>query len=223
MTGPESGDEPHAEPWGPDEQVGDVYEVEIDADGQVESAERLTDAPRIWVGSWLDYNNGILYGRWIDAAQDEATLAGDITAMLADSPTSAETGEAAEDWGIFDYDNFGPLRIGEQESLAWVSRVARGISEHGLAFAAWADVMEDEDALAGFEDNYLGHYDSLTDYVEQYVEEAGYEQLLDEAVPQSLRAYVKIDTGQLAHDLQIGGDVHVLPAEDGGVWIFHGE
>lgn len=221
MTGPESG---HDQPglWRSDEQIGDIYEAEIGADGQVERAERLTDTPRIWVGSWLDYNNGVLYGEWIDAAQDDEALQADIAAMLAASPTTAETGEPAEDWGIFDHDNFGPLRIGEQESLSWVGAVARGIAEHGLAFAAYADVMEDEAALPGFEDSYIGQYDSLEAYAEELVEHAGYDRLLDEHLPAGIRAYVRVDTAQLAHDLFLSGDVHVLHG-NGGVWLFHAQ
>jgi antirestriction protein len=207
-------------PWSPDENVGDVYEAEIAGDGQVERAERLTEAPEIWVGSWLDYNNGILHGQWIDATQDEAGLDADIAAMLAVSPTSRDTGEPAEDWGIFDFDNFGSLRVGEQESLSWVSAVANGIVEHGLAFAAYADVMQDEDALTGFADGYLGHYESMEHYVEQLVADCGYDELLDQAVPQNLRPYIQIDVAGLARDMQLSGDVHALPADDGGVWLF---
>lgn len=222
-------------PWNPHEQIGDVYEVDIGDDGTVRRANLLAEPsesdntstehdpnkrPCIWAGSWLDYNNGILHGRWIDADQDEDGLQTDIAAMLADSPTTRETGERAEDWGIFDHDNFGPLRLGEQESISWVTAVARGIAEHGLAFAAYADVMEDEVALEGFEDAYLGHYDSLTDYAEQLIDEAGYNQILDRALPDSIRGYLHIDTDMLGHDMQLGGDVHVAAAEDGGVWLF---
>jgi len=219
VSGPEHG-HPAPGPWDPDERVGDIYEVDLTPDGQVEQAERLTDVPRIWVGSWLDYNHGVLYGQWIDAAQDEDQLHADITGMLAGSPTTAETGEPAEDWGIFDHDNFGPIRIGEQESLSWVSAVARGISEHGLAFAAYADVMQDETMLAGFADAYLGHYESVEAYAEQLIADLGYDQAFEQAVPEGLRAYVRIDTEAFGRDLQLGGDVHVLPTDDGGVWIF---
>jgi antirestriction protein len=222
VTNPESGGGP-AGRWHPDERVGDIYSVKIGDDGQIERAERLTEVPRIWVGSWLDYNNGVLYGEWIDAVQDEEALQSDIAAMLAASPTTAETGEPAEDWGIFDYDNFGSLRIGEQESLGWVSAVARDIDEHSLAFAAYADVMQDEDALIGFEDNYLGRYESLEAYAEELIEDAGYERLLDEHVPEGIRAYVRIDIEALAHDMFLSGELHVLHTPDGGVWLFRAE
>jgi antirestriction protein len=228
--------EPDTGPWDPAEQVGDVYAVEIGAHGQIEHAERLpgeqADAepgrdeqapenrPRIWVGSWLDYNNGVLHGDWIDVDREDTEIWADIQAMLARSPTAAETGEAAEDWGIFDHEHFGGLRIDEQETVTWVAKVARGISEHGPAYAAWAGVVEDEALLDGFERAYLGHYDSVQAYAEEHWGELGFEQLLERHVPEHLRLYVHLDTEALARDLQFGGRVYVLPADEGGVWLF---
>lgn len=207
--------------WDPDEEVGDIYQVEVGDDGQIESAEKLDpDAPRIWVGSLLDYGNGVLYGDWMGAAREPSDIQQNIDALLAASPTAAETGDVAEEWGIFDYDNFGPLRIDEYESIDYVAKVARGITEHGLAFGAYADVMQDEDAFAGFEEDYIGHYSGLEEYAEQMVEELGYEHALD-SLPEGIRPYVRIDTDQLARDMDYSGEVHVLDADDGGVWIFY--
>jgi antirestriction protein len=221
--------------WDPNEQVGDIYEVELDGQGQVLRADELDTAPSetdpnatehasqtrpsIWIGSWLDYNNGILHGDWIPADRDDAAVWADIQTMLGRSPTAAETGETAEDWGIFDYENFDPLRIGEQEAVAWVAKVARGIAEHGLAYAAWADSVQ-EDLLENFTDAYLGHYDSVEAYVEQLVDDLGYDELLDHAVPDGLRPYVQIDTASMARDMQLSGDVHVVTAGADGVWLF---
>jgi antirestriction protein len=184
--------------------------------------ERLQeDRPKIWVGSLLDYNDGVLHGEWIDAAREAEELEADIQAMLDTSPTAARSGEVAEEWGIFDYDGFGPARIYEHDDLRLVSRVARGIAEHGPAFGAWADVMEgDEEALDQFADNYLGHFESVEAYAAQLVDDLGYERLLDEAAPGSLRAYVTFDTAALARDMEAGGEVHVIRAADGGIWLF---
>ena len=173
--------------------------------------------PQIWVASLSDYNNGTLHGAWLDAARDESELQADIATMLAASPLTAATGEPAEEWAIFDYDGFAPLRIDEHENLSWISRVAKGIAEHGPAFAAYADVVEDEEMLAGFDVAYLGHYDSLHAYVEQLVNDLGYDRILDENLPATVRPYVKIDISATAADLL--RDLHA-PASGGGVWIF---
>lgn len=209
-----------AEVRAPDEHVGNTYELAVSDDGQIRSAERLQPPPSVWIGSWLDYNSGVLHGAWIDAAQDDESVGAAIQTMLSTSPTTAQTGEPAEDWGVFDYDGFGPLRLDEQESISWIGAVGRGIAEHGPAFAAYADVVQDEAALDGFQDDYLGHYESLASYTEGFADDAGYNQLLDEALPDNIRSYVRLDTAAIARDMQAGGDVHVLPASHSGVWIF---
>ncbi|MFD6677747.1 antirestriction protein ArdA [Rhodococcus zopfii] len=80
----------------------------------------------------------------------------------------------------------------------------------------------DETALNRFEEAYLGHYDSEQAYAEQLIDDLGYQQLLDDSVPASLRPYARIDTEALARDMQLDGDLHFYPADDGGVWIFDG-
>jgi len=177
--------------------------------------------PQIWAGSWLDYNNGTLHGQWIDAARDADEVWADIHTMLAASPTARRHGEIAEEWGIFDHDNFGPLHVGEQADIGYITAVARGIAEHGPAFAAWADLAgDDREQLDKFEDAFLGTYDSLTAYVDQLVDDLGYQDLIDEALPESIRPYVRINTEALAHDMRLSGDIHAEDATDDSTWIF---
>ncbi len=215
-------EQPPTGPWQPDEQVGDVYQVEIGADGQIEQAERLSEVPRIWVASLADYNNGILHGAWLDAARETEAIEADIQTMLACSPWAARTGETAEEWGIFDVENFGRCRIDQHEDLDWVSGVALGVAGYGLAFAAWASIVEEPVQLINFDEAYLGHYDDLHAYVEQLINDLGYDELLDRVVPSTLRPYVKIDIAATADDLEFGGELHVVQAAGGGVWIFRG-
>jgi len=173
-------------------------------------------APQIWVASLADYNAGRLYGRWLDAAQDVAELEEAITVMLAASPTPG-----AEEWSIFDSEDFGGLRIAEQESLETVSLMGRGLIEHGAAFAAWADIAgRDAETLARFEEGYLGRWDSLTAYAEQLFDDMGYEQELAKVIPDGLRAYVRFDAEGFGRDLHLSGDISYADTLDGGVWIF---
>ncbi|MGW0019942.1 antirestriction protein ArdA [Rhodococcus sp. NPDC003382] len=105
---------------------------------EASSERRSTPGPRIYVASLADYNAGRLHGAWLDAGRDPADLQADIRAMLAAAP---EPG--AEEYAIHDYEGFGEARIYEHDSLELVSRIARGIAAHGLAFAAWADIQPD--------------------------------------------------------------------------------
>lgn len=58
-------------------------------------------APRIYVACLAAYNNGILYGKWIDADQDADSIRLEIQIMLAGSPVPR-----AEEWAIHDYEGF---------------------------------------------------------------------------------------------------------------------
>jgi len=204
----------------PDQRSGGIDQ----SDPRVADAPERDDEqpePKIWVASLTDYNNGILHGAWLDASRDPAEIHGDIQVMLAASPTTASTGEAAEEWAIHDYEDFGQFRLGEYDSIELVCRIAGGIAEHGLAFAGYAEALDgDEDTLGAFTDAYLGHYPSVEVYAEELVDDLGYQQLIDAAVPQSLQPYVRIDTAALGRDMELGGDIHVLAADDGGVWLF---
>lgn len=209
----------HEQPQ-PTEAASPLSPAETSAVAPALNAEQPPIAPpRIWVGSLADYNDGLLHGAWIEAAREPEEIEADIQTVLADSPAAARTGQPAEEWGIFDYDNFGACRLDQHEDLDWVSGVAKGIAAHGLAFAAWADVVEEPTLLAGFDEAYLGHYDSLHAYVEQLINDLGYDQLLDRVVPPSLRPYVKINVAATAQDL--GTDLHALPAREGGIWLFN--
>src|SRR4051812_23427656 len=110
-----------------------------------EALEALREArPRIYVASLSDYNAGILHGTWLDADQDLEDLNQAAADMLEASPTDTH----AEEIAIHDYEHFGGYRVEEYDSLDWISRVARGISEHGPAFSAWADICgHDQNAL----------------------------------------------------------------------------
>lgn len=172
--------------------------------------------PRIWIGSLADYNAGRLHGEWVDAAVDPETLNNAVKDIL---DASVELG--AEEFAIFDYDEFGNYRPGEYEPLDQVAAVARGIAEHGPAFAAWAELHDGEpDMLGGFEDAYLGAWDSAEDWGREVLLDETLEAELDRAVPDSLRGYVSIDYVGFARDAELSGDVHIEPNGQGGVWIF---
>jgi antirestriction protein len=175
--------------------------------------------PRIWAGSLADYNNGVLHGEWIEAAQDEAELRSDIDAVLARSPTAAETGQPSEEWGIFDHDGFGTLQIDQYADLGYVARVAQGIQEHGEAFAAWASLVDDEAALDDFDEAYLGQFDSLAAYAEEVFDDLGITRQLDELLPELFRRYVSIDAEAFGQDMWLSGEIAVVQSGS-GVWLF---
>jgi len=173
--------------------------------------------PRIYVASLSDYNDGRLHGRWMDAAIDDEELHAEVAAMLAASPMPG-----AEEFAIHDYEGFGPVRVAEYEPLGAVARIARGIAEHGPAFAHWASLVgSDPDALERFEDAYLGQVESIESYAEDLLDDLGILRQLDDALPEQLHPYVTFDVAGFARDLELSGDVVTSEAPE-GVYVFSG-
>ena len=164
--------------------------------------ERQWPEPRIYIASLSDYNAGRLHGVWLSAAQEPEELGEAVQAMLAASP---EPG--AEEFAIHDYEHFGPLHLNEYESLDSVSIIAKGIATHGPTFADWAAIVGTDvpEALSHFEDAYMGHYESLTDYGEDIIEAFGLRAELDEGIPELLIGYVNIDVAAFPGTLNCPG------------------
>jgi antirestriction protein len=177
------------------------------------------DPPRIYVASLSDYNDGVLHGVWLDAAQDLDELHAAVNEMLATSVSNPH----AEGYAVHDHEGFGRYGVGEYDSLNWINQVAIGITEHGLAFSAWADQCDhNEDALPLFGETYLGEWDGIEAYAEELLTDIGWVEAIDKAVPETMQSYVRIDFAGFARDCILSGDVTVVPSDKGGVWVFEG-
>lgn len=190
-----------------------------EAEALVAKAQEERDprsATRIYVASLSDYNDGRLHGTWLDAEAEPDELNDGIQAMLAGSPMGG-----AEEWAIHDYEGFGPLRLGEYESVATISQIGQGIAEHGAAYAHWASICgtDDRDELARFDDTYLGHWPSIGEYAENLLDDLGINDAIEHAVPESLQPYVTVDVDGFARDLEYSGDV-TSSEGDNGVYLF---
>lgn len=179
-------------------------------------AEKLEIEPRIYVASLSDYNDGRLHGIWINAAQDSQDIWTEVQRMLSTAPLPG-----AEEYAIHDYENFGPLQINEYEDLETVAYIAKGIAEHGIAFAHWATLFEpnDPESFGHFEDVYHGHFKSLIDYANELFDDLGYSDLIEKTLPEYLQPYVRLDVDGFAKDLELSGDI-VTSEGDDGVYIF---
>lgn len=195
------------------EHKPDDNESEVDPNDHETASE---PQPRIYVASLADYNDGRLYGAWIDAAQDESELVEAIQQMLANSPTPG-----AEEWAIHDYEYFGLLELSEFESLESVSNLAKGIVDYGPAFAAWAqDVGRDFAQPDDFEDAYMGEWKSGKDFAREMLDDMGLLAEVTAKLPAHLIPYVRIDYEGFFEDLVLNGDISSLESPDGTVYIF---
>jgi len=170
-------------------------------------------------GAWRPtaYNNGELHGDWVDAAVESEELVRSAQEILSRSPEPD-----AEEWAIFDFDEFGSYRVEQYDPLEHVARIARGIKEHGHAFAAWAELHDgDEAMLAGFEDAFLGEYESLEAWGREVLDELNLVGFLRMgAIPEAIRPYLHIDYEGWARDAELGGDVYIERVPGGGIYVF---
>jgi antirestriction protein len=199
--------------------LGEVNDTELPPENTLTSIDEREESdqivPRIYVASLYDYNAGILHGTWIEADQDPEDIQEAIDGMLLASPS----GHQAEEWAIHDFEGFNGLHLGEWENLTHVSTVAKGIAEHGLAFAHWATLAATDEELDGFDDAYLGHWQSVADYARDVREDRGLFEQVEAHVPENLRPYVTLDVSAYGRDLLLGGDIAAAEG-DGGIYVF---
>lgn len=177
--------------------------------------EPIAVRPRVWIASLADYNDGRLHGEWVDAAVEGDELVAAAQAILDSSP---EPG--AEEWAIFDYDNFGAYRVGEYEDLRHVAEVARGIAENGEAFAAYAELSgaRGDDLETGYVDAFVGYWQSKDAFLDELLADFGINDALAMGMPGWLLPHVSINREGLLRDLLV--DFHVEDVSDGGIYLF---
>jgi len=165
---------------------------------------------RIYVACLAAYNNGHLYGRWIDTAQGEAHIIEQTRAMLKASPI-----EMAEEWAIHDYEGFEGTSLSEYASFKTVAAMAEFIEEHGTLGGKLLAHFNGHlgDAKTALE-NYYGQYDSLEDYAQTLTEETGTQ------IPEHLKNY--IDYGAMGRDMDINGDVFTVETGLCEIHVFGG-
>ncbi len=132
----------------------------------------------------------------------------DITAMLAESKEPI-----AEEWAIHGYSGFEGLDLDEYVSLQHVAEAVEFLREHRPAIAGLVNHLGGlenlDDARRYMEEGYRGSFDSLTDYVSEFVEDC-YGEVL-KSLPEFLRYH--IDYEGIAHDMELSGDVFTVECD----------
>ena len=174
-----------------------------------------SDVPRIYVACLSAWSYRHDHGVWLDASQDLKILRNAVNFMLFRSPVKEF--EACEDYAIFDFENFQGFSLSEYESLENVHQIAKGISEHGKAYAFYLEEVGIESASEeDFSDRYLGCWDSVVDYVQDHYESSGIAKAVEKA---GLAAYY-IDYDAIARDWELGREIIVYQASADEVYIF---
>ena len=170
--------------------------------------------PEIWIGSAADFAGDQSYGDWVDPAQLPADLFADIRKIVDRTPDRAQAS-----WGVHDLRGFGSWQPSEQDALPAYVLVARGIREHGLAFAALAKLVgADSPAVdpARFRLSFVGEYASVPDFVRQFAAETGLHDYFNR-LPVAVRPFFKIDYAAIWHEARKELDV---VQHERGFWVF---
>lgn len=149
------------------EQAEESPRHQPDVFDELRSEQATLLRPQILAVSIWDRERGVPHGVWLDAAADYKELQHEIRDMLRRSPTAQRTGQPSKWFSIDDFAGFGSFNLRKVHSFNFIWHTARGIVEHGPAFAAWAQIVKgSQKLLSEFESNYLGEWDSLDEYVD---------------------------------------------------------
>lgn len=163
-----------------------------------------TVTPRIYVACLASYNQGELFGEWIDATLSVDRIRDAISNMLHRSRIPG-----AEEWAIHDYEGFGCLKLSEYEGIDNVAALAEAIDKHGEVYALYADhVGSDYASPEDFQEKYQGEFRSLEEWAAQFLDETG----AFHGVPELLKNYFNFES--YARDAQYSGDI--FATEDAG-------
>ena len=165
--------------------------------------------PRIYVACLASYNNGCLFGRWIEVGDDEAALRSEVAAMLRDSPEAH-----SEEWAIHDFENFEGCEVREYESFSHVVTLSAFAEKHGeLGGEVLSYYGGDlEDARKALDEQYAGAYASLEDFAEEIASEHF------ASVHDSMKNY--IDYEAIGRDMSLGGDIITFDLAHDDIRIF---
>lgn len=163
--------------------------------------------PQIYVACLASYNNGVLFGRWIEADQDTNIIQEEIQQMLSQSNIPN-----AEEYAIHDYEDFGSLSLSEYESLETIHEIALFIKEHeglGIELIKYLDDLES--AQEAIENNYHGQHGSELSYAIELFDDC---YIRD--VPENIRYYIDYEAFRRDlfmsdfYSIEVEGEIHIF-------------
>ena len=168
------------------------------------------NTPKIYIACLSAYVSGYLHGKWVDATLDVEDIQEEIKEILSTSPVPD-----AEEHAIHDYDNFyeAGSYLGEYPDLEKVVEVARMIEEHGKLAAKLVSHLSGDvsEAARVLEEDYIGVYESVADYVEEFSRQC-------HEIPEWLEFY--IDWESMADDWEMSGDIFTIEMNYQEIHIF---
>jgi antirestriction protein len=185
---------------------------------------------KMWIGCLASYNNGVLFGEWVDVSTDAEENADQIARVLAASPV-----KGAEEYMISDYEAPGAIAdaFGEYptaQKLADGARLVDALESHWPDYAdldAVLGVMLDgrmgdiaglaDEADEWISDRYAGEGETLIDWCEEFLDNTGFFGELSGSNRDQIVQYFNYEA--YARDLELGGDVSSVRV-NGRVLVF---
>ena len=161
--------------------------------------ENLSEA-RIYVGTYAKYNEGSIFGKWMDLSDYSDSE------EFYDACRELHSDEEDPELMFQDWENIPSALIGESwlaENIFEIIEAVSNLSEtQQEAFGVWLDYMSSDianedidDLIESFEDDYQGEYKDEEDFAYEIVEEC-YD------LPEFAKTY--FDYEKFARDLFIG-------------------
>lgn len=194
--------------------AGRLHGTWIDADQDADSINaeinkmlKASPCPNVTRQDWRCNECGHDWTRDVSPYQDAPSSCPECDAVNIERNGPAYP--SAEEFAIHDHEGFGNL-IGEYTPIAELVTIAEALEEHGDKYAGLrAHGFDHDEALSKLEEDYQGHYDSLEDWAENFLDDTGLFEGLKGDSP--LRMY--FDYEAYARDAELSGDIMTI--EDG--------
>ena len=125
-------------------------------------------APAIYVADLAAYNSAILFGKWISlSGKDSDEVYEEINAMLAEGTKlyseKHTLNGAHEEFAIHDYEGFGPIKVGEYDSISDLIEHVERMDDDPDKYFAYIDATGG-DGDGYVPDNASGPYDDEEEF-----------------------------------------------------------
>lgn len=155
---------------------------------------------KIFVGTYASYNEGILYGNWVELDNYSSfdAFAEDIQKIINKCPMKGE------EYDIQDHEGFGNT-ISNSPSLSEIWEAHEKLNELeklDIPNEVASEVLADFSDVEIFSENYLGRFDSIEDYAQQFFDDC----YQTEGVPEIFIRY--FDINSFARDLSF--DLYIV-------------
>jgi len=156
--------------------------------------------PAIWVADLAAYNAGHSHGKWIrlhpamtleELQAKVAVILDEGTQKFGEETCSLEH----EEFAIHDFEGFGPIRLGEYDSLEQILGHVERMGEDPGRYFAYVDACGSDYADQYRPEDVFGPYDSEDDYAWQDLENhcGDWQEWLEARLPEPYRWAVKFD------------------------------